>query len=414
MENQNANATVPQGGDMSDLRKMFSDYQKKSQTQTSRRKSREDILAKYFVPRKTKETFRILPPKPGKKRIEEAFFHVVPTLTAGGKKKHGTVVYCPAHNDPKVPKIGADGKPVLDQNNNPVLVPAPCPLCAKYKRTLAKQDQSLKGIKKENMNDAQLAIKAKNDEIYKEAIKWEAKKFYIVRGIDKGAEKDGVKFWRFKHNYKNQGTLDKLLPILEQFTTTQQADFSDPKNGTDLTILMTDSEFNGHVYKTISAIMFNNKSPLHADPIVVRGWLDDDITWRDVFKPKQAPGMPPYEFLEAIADGTNPYWDDTDQNNKHWVFPGRPDLEQAANTRNRNLDADSEEEFEQASDLDEEYPRVTITNITESKVGTYTDDAVDVGTTVIAATNNVASTEEQSDTVDNSTGESGDYNDLPF
>jgi hypothetical protein len=39
------------------------------------------------------------------------------------------------------------------------------------------------------MNDAQLAIKAKNDEIYKEAIKWEAKKFYIVRGIDKGAEK---------------------------------------------------------------------------------------------------------------------------------------------------------------------------------------------------------------------------------
>lgn len=411
MENQNANSTVPQGGDMSDLKKMFSDYQKKSQTQTSRRISREDILAKYFVPRKTKETFRILPPKPGKKRIEEAFFHVVLTITAGGKKKHGTVVYCPAHNDAKVPKLGTDGKPILDQNNNPGLVPAPCPLCAKYKRTLVKQDQSLKGIKKENMNDAQLVVKAKNDEIYKEAIKWEAKKFYILRGIDKGHESDGVKFWRFKHNYKNQGTLDKLLPILEQFTTTQQADFSDPKNGTDLTILMTDSEFNGHIYKTISAIMFNNKSALHVDSILSRGWLDDNITWRDVFKPKQAPGMPPYEFLEAIAEGTNPYWEDTDQTNKHWVFPGRPALEEAANTRNRNLDKDSEEDFEQASDLDEEYPRVTISNITESKVGTYIDNAVDLGAAALVET----SEENLSETAgESSTSESGDYNNLPF
>jgi len=408
MENKNVSPN-----EMDDLKKMFSDYQKKSQSQTSKRKSREDILAKYFVPRKTRESFRILPPKPGKKRIEEAFFHVVPTIGAGGKKRHGTVIYCPAHNDPKVPKMGADGKPVLDQNNNPVLVPAPCPLCAKYKKELAKQDQSLKGIKKENMNDTQKAIKAKNDEIYKEAIKWEAKKFYIVRGIDKGAEKDGVKFWRFKHNYKNQGTLDKLLPILEQFTTTQQADFSDPKEGTDLTILMTDSEFNGHVYKTISAIMFNNKSPLHADPILAREWLDDDITWREVFQPKKAPNTTPYEFLQMVVTGTSPYWDDTDANNKHWVFPGRPDLEEAANTRNRNLDADGEEDFEQASDLDEELPRVTINNITESKVGTYNDDAVNLGAQTLAQAAEEESNATTAEDVPEGTG-SGDYDDLPF
>lgn len=403
--------TNPQGGNLSELKKMFSDFQKK-QSQSNKRKSREDLLAKYFVPRKTKETFRILPPKPGKKHIEEAFFHVVTTNTAGGKKKHGTIIYCPAHNDPRVPKMGVDGKPVLDQNGNPILVPAPCPLCAKHKRELAKQDPSLKGIKKENMNDAQKKIKAKNDENYMEAIKWEAKKFYIVRGIDKGAEKDGVKFWRFKHNYKNQGTLDKLLPILEDYMSTQQADFSDPQTGTDLNIIMTDSEFNGRVYKAISAITARGKSPLSQDPIVMRQWLDDNVTWRDVFMPKKAPNITPFEFLEMVASGTSPYWDDSDANNKHWVFPNRPDLEEAANTRNRNLDADDDDNFEYASDIDEEeYPRVTISNITESKVGTFNDDASDMGKETLAETE----VENETNQIVDETSQSGsDYDDLPF
>ena len=278
MENQNQT-----GQDLSQLKSMFSDYQKK-QSQSTNKKSRENILAKYFVPRNSKEIFRILPPKAGRKHIGEAFFHVVTTNAAGGKKKHGTVIYCPAHNDAKVPKLGADGKPLLDTSSGqPLMTHAPCPLCAKHKEWLAKQDPSLKGIKKENMNDMQLVVKAKNDEIYKEAIKWEAKKFYIVRGIDKGAEKDGVKFWRFKHNYKNQGTLDKLLPILEDYMTSQQADFSDAMTGTDLSIIMTDSEFNGHVYKAISAITARGKSPLHQDKDVMNAWLNDDVTWRDVF-----------------------------------------------------------------------------------------------------------------------------------
>lgn len=400
---ENLNQT---GQDLSRLKSMFVDYQKK-QTQGTNKKSREDLLAKYFVPRNAKEVFRILPPKPGKKHIEEAFFHVITTNAAGGKKKHGTVIYCPAHNDPKVPKLGADGKPLLDDNGAPLLVPAPCPLCAKHKAWLAKQDSSLKGIKKENMTDTQKVIKAKNDEIYKEAIKWEAKKFYIVRGIDKGAEKDGVKFWRFKHNYKNQGTLDKLLPILEDYMTSQQADFSDAMTGTDLNVIMTDSEFNGHVYKAISAITARGKSPLHADPQVMRAWLDDDVSWRDVFLPKKAPNITPYEFLQMVANGTSPYWEDTDQTNKHWVFPGRPDLEEKANTRTANFDSD-EDDFEQASDLTEqESTRVTISNITAKDVGTFKDDASDLGMETLAN----ASTLDDNDADDNM---GRDYDDLPF
>jgi glutaredoxin len=419
MENQNQ-----AGQDLSKLKSMFQDYQKK-QSQSSGRKLGKDLLAKYFVPRKSKEVFRILPPKAGRKHIEEAFFHVVTTNIAGGKKKHGTVIYCPAHNDPAVPKLGPDGKPLMDSNGTPLMVHAPCPLCAKHKALLATQDPSLKGIKKENMNDMQLVVKAKNDEIYKEAIKYEAKKFYIVRGIDKGMEKDGVKFWRFKHNYKNQGTLDKLLPILEDYMTSQKADFSDPNNGTDLNIIMTDSEFNGHVYKAISAITAKGKSKLHEDPQVMEVWLNDDITWRDVFLPKKAPNTTPYEYLEMVAKNQNPYWEDTDQNNKHWVFPGRPDLEEKANTRTMNLDV-KDENFEQASDLEIiTKPQVNISNVTEQNVGTYDDDATDLGKETLAKTPNESTTstesttEQENNDVDNNDYEddstdSTDYDDLPF
>lgn len=409
MSEKNENLTNPQGSELSELNEMFNDYQ--NNQKKKKRKSSEEILAKYFVPRKNIETFRILPKKAGKKPIEEAFFHVVSTTTSGGKKKHGTVIYCPAHNNPKVPKM-ENGQPVLDQNGQQVLIPESCPLCAKHKKLLSKQDPSLKGIKKENMTDAQKKINDKNKEIFTEANKFEAKKFYIVRGIDKGAEKDGVKFWRFKYNFKNQGTYDKLIPILNDFVEQNGISYSDVQNGTDLKIIMTDTEFNGHVYKTISAITNRGKSPLHADPIVVKQWLDDNISWREVFQPKKAPGITPYQFLELVAEGNSPYWDDSDANNKHWVFPNHPDLEAAANTRTRNLDGDAEEEFEQASDLDVEYvtTSTTISNVTASKVGTYKDDSVNVGAEVIKQNEPV---DEIPDTIEPE-GDGNAYDDLPF
>jgi hypothetical protein len=422
MENNNGMAN-PQGGDLSDLKKMFNDYQNK-QKQT-KRKTSEEILAKYFVPRKNKEIFRILPPKAGKKHIEEAFFHVIPTVGSGGKKKHGTVVYCPAHNDPKVKKLDKNGNPVLDSNGAPIMIPAPCPLCEKAKRMLAKQNPALKGRKKETLNADELVIYEDNRKIFTEANKWDAKKFYIVRGIDKGAEKDGVKFWRFKHNFKNQGTLDKLLPILQEYMDINQADFADAKNGTDLSITMADSEFNGHVYKQISAISFRGKSLLSTDAVVMQQWLEDEINWREVFQPKKAPNTTPYEWLQMAALEQNPYWDDSDASNKHWVFPGRPDLEEQANTRNRNLDADEDAEFEQASDLvDDEFPRVTISNITADKVGEFHDDSVNVGETALKSAPASAPVQQQTTapvqppvqqkTVQPEIKPEDDYSDLPF
>jgi len=105
-----------------------------------------------------------------------------------------------------------------------------------------------------------------------------------------------------------------------------------------------------------------------------------------------------------------------------------------------NLDSD-EDDFEQATDLTtQEVPRVTISNITEDKVGNFEDDASDVGKEVIAAsapapapvaetapkttpaaTTAVAEAEpvDVSDAPDTVQDESddevgGDYDDLPF
>ncbi len=401
--------------DLNALKDMFKDFQNK-QKKTGRRTSAE-ILAKYFVPRNTKETFRILPPKNGRKHIEEAFFHVVTTLTSGGRKKFGTIIYCPRHNDPPVEKLDAKGNPVFDEKGKPVTIPAPCPLCDKYKTKLAEQKPLPKGLKKEEMNPTQLKIKEENDRIYKEAVAWQAKKFYIVRGIDRGVEKDGIKFWRFKHNFRNQGTLDKLLPILQDYMANNKADFSCPINGTDLSITMTDSEFNGKTYKAISAMTYRGKSPLHTDKIVAEQWLEDDTTWRDVFLPKKAPGITPLQYLELVVEGNSPYWDDSDQSNKRWVFPGHPELEEAANTRNRDLGANDENEnIEYASDLDVDNngAKITAKNMTQEKVGTFKDDAVDVGASISDDDDNDDSSDDSENYTDPESQDGDNFDDLPF
>ena len=343
------------------LKKEVQSYVEKNK-KDGKKFNRDEMLAKYFVPRSTKELWRFLPPKQGHKHIEEAFFHEVTLNGPGGKKLHGKKIYCPAHNDPKVPKLDDAGNPILDQEGKPVLVPAPCPFCDEYKRQLSAQDNSIKGIKKENMTQAQLKVLEENTKIFKEAAKWKARRFFIAKGIDKGKEKDGVKFWRFKENYKNNGVMDKLAPLMGEYIDVYGVDFADPEKGSNLSITMAENEFNGRTYMAVSALSFRPPSKLHEDPIVMKQWLNDDTTWRDVFLPKKAPNITPYQYMAMAVKGQDPYWDDTDPNNKRWVFPGHPELEEMANTRNRDLsNSSTDENFQQASDLSYGSPVVSTT-----------------------------------------------------
>lgn len=381
------------GNPLDNFKQQFRNYQ--TEGTKPQRKTLEEIQAKYFMPKKTKEIFRILPYK-GKNFYEEAHFHVVDMLTSGGNIKKGCIVYCPAHNDPQVPKINPiNGQPVLGLDGKPKMVNAPCPLCDKYNKKISKQDDSIKFIKKDNYTDEQKKIKEANDIIYKDAINWQAKKFYVIKGIDKGSEKDGTKFWRFKHNFKKDGVLDKIYPVLDDFIENNNCDFTSPEFGTDLSITMGDAQMpNGKLYKKITTILHKGKTPLHADPVVAKQWLEDDITWRDVYPPKHAPNITDLEMLHLISNGVNPYFDKSDDSNKHWVFPGRPDLEELANTRNRTFENDEDRE-----DTEEEYqPTPTVV------ANPVADNVVDV----------VESYKQENANTPPAADSNNNYDDLPF
>lgn len=374
--------------------------------------SKEQILAKHFNPRQDTEIFRGLPKRDGEEIIEEGYFHKV---QAGQFAKNTITIYCPAKNSPKVQRKDENDQLVFDQEGKPVMVEQYCPSCAKAKAIRAKMDKT--APKKDDLKTAtpeQQAKYNKNIELLKRSNLFEAKLYYIIRGIDRGAEKDGVKFWRFKHNFKNQGVHDKLWkPVIMGYYKQTGKLYSDVNEGIDLVISVTDNTSpNGVTYRDVSGInpRMSGKSPLHTDALILKQWLEDKTTWRDVFKPKKAPGVTETEFLKLACEErevgqkfdmrNTPYYN---EQTKKWVFPNHPDLETKANTRTQNLDADSDESMDYEP---------------EEETSNYAKAAVDT-----VANANAPDITEMSKTVQTSTSSDlgsvnvapkGSYDDLPF
>jgi hypothetical protein len=131
------------------------------------------------------------------------------------------------------------------------------------------------------------------------ARQYKARKFYIVKVIDRDAEDDGVKFWRFKDNYKQEGILDKIIPIWRA-----KGDVTDPENGRDLIIELTKAKTPaGKEYTVVQTIMYDDPSPIHTDKNLMNEWIEDEMTWSTVYSKK------PVEYLEAISRGETPTWD---------------------------------------------------------------------------------------------------------
>jgi hypothetical protein len=49
--------------------------------------------------------------------------------------------------------------------------------------------------------------------------------------------------------------------------------------------------------------MYDDPAPIHTDKSIADGWVNDELTWADVYSKK------PVEYLEAIARGETPKWD---------------------------------------------------------------------------------------------------------
>jgi hypothetical protein len=130
------------------------------------------------------------------------------------------------------------------------------------------------------------------------ASEYRSRLFYIVKLIDRDNEQDGPKFWRFKHNYKQEGILDKVLPIWKA-----KGNVTDAENGRDLIIELSKAKTpQGKEYTVVQTIMYDDPAPLHTDNNQMTEWTNDETTWNDVYAKK------PVEYLEAIATGQTPIW----------------------------------------------------------------------------------------------------------
>jgi hypothetical protein len=127
-----------------------------------------------------------------------------------------------------------------------------------------------------------------------------------VKVIDRDHEQDGPKFWRFKHNSKQDGILDKIFPIFRN-----KGDITDVEKGRDLILsLSLTTSGTGREYTTINSIIPEDAGPLHTDPEVVKKWVADTLVWADVYSKK------PEEYLDMVAQGETPKWD---KDLKKWV-----------------------------------------------------------------------------------------------
>jgi hypothetical protein len=128
---------------------------------------------------------------------------------------------------------------------------------------------------------------------------YRSRKFYIVKVIDRDHEQDGPKFWRFKHNAKGDGVIDKIFPIFRN-----KGDITNSETGRDLILSLTLTKAGtGKEYTVINSVLNDDPTPLHTDANVAKTWLDDETTWSDVYSKKGE------DYLEMVAKGEVPRWD---------------------------------------------------------------------------------------------------------
>jgi hypothetical protein len=237
------------------LDSVLAQYEKNSTSSNSTKTniSQEDRLKKYFsaILQKNEKSasrrIRILPTKDGSSPFVEVWYHEIQVNGQWVK------LYDPEKND-------NDRSPLTEVYNELI-------------STGKKEDKEL-------------------------ASQYRSRLFYIVKVIDRDNEQDGVKFWRFKHNYKQEGVLDKILPIWKA-----KGDVTNAEKGRDLIIELTKAKTpQGKEYTVIQTIMYDDPQPLHEDKAIMEGWIQDELTWNDVYSKK------PVEYLEAVAVGETPMW----------------------------------------------------------------------------------------------------------
>jgi hypothetical protein len=152
----------------------------------------------------------------------------------------------------------------------------PCPFCEAREELLATGKESDKELAK----------------------KYNARKMYVVKVIDRENEDWGVKFWRFNHDYRKEGIFDKIHGLLTALKTNK--DITNVESGRDLAISIQRNQNKIPVVTSIAAL---DATPLSEDAEQAEKWLNDKRTWEDVYSVRS------YDYLEIIVKGGVPVWD---------------------------------------------------------------------------------------------------------
>jgi len=275
------------------LDSVLAQYEKNTANFGEDRMSQEERMKKYFAcilldnESQGQRRVRILPTKDGSSPFKEVWYH---EIQIDGK---WTKLYDPGKND----------------NER-------SPLNEVYEELMSTGKDSDKELAKQ----------------------YKSRKFYIVKVNDRDKEHEGVKFWRFKDNYKKEGVLDKIIPIWRA-----KGDITDANSGRDLIIQLSKSKTNaGKPYTTIQTVMHDDPSPLHTEAETMKSWLEDDLVWSDVYSKK------PVEYLEAISRGEVPKWNPETQK---WVYG-----DEAIMTMGGNKEMSSYTDPQAGADPDEDLP----------------------------------------------------------
>jgi hypothetical protein len=151
------------------------------------------------------------------------------------------------------------------------------------------------------------------------AKKYGARKMYVAKVIDRENEDHGPKFWRFNHDYRKTGILDKIVGVLNAIKDSEYNSIDDKDNGRDLIVNIARDQNNK---PTVNSIVQSDPSPLSKDAELAESWLADDKTWETVYSVK------PYEYLEIVVKGGEPTWKKNDNGEGgKWVDKASLDAE---------------------------------------------------------------------------------------
>lgn len=202
--------------------------------------------------------------------------------------------------------------------------------------------------------EAREALLATGKESDKELAKsYNARLMYVVKVIDRDKPEEGVKFWRFNHDYRKEGILDKFQAVLRAI----KKDITNPETGRDVVLSINRNQTGIPV---VSGVATLDASPLSEDAEQAAEWLADNRTWEDVYSVRT------YDYLEIIVKGGVPAWDKEGK-----CFVDKASLE--SNTRETNdleseltmgietvksniIESEKSESSEESSDDDDDLP----------------------------------------------------------